>query len=295
MKKNYLIVLFALFTFALNVHAQENETGQEETYNMVVKMPDGTTVTISTDDVDEVSFSNGELVLSGESLKEILNQYRESIQSEVDEMRSLLDLLRNQINGDEGILIVLTNLIANDAAQDALIATLQCEIANLKTWIDKIDQWSNENNNNIADVMTWLNTLQTELTKDQADIQATMDKAVHAQVDAVAAKQMADLAYAMAQNAQDIGNTAKNTADVANDAAQKSFDLATIAQNVANEAKSISDQALAKTYELEAYNRSLKETMDCQEMKINEQMALIEELMAEIQKMKDEIEALKQK
>ena len=79
MKKNYLIVLFALFTFALNVNAQGNETGQDESYNMVVKMPDGTTVTISTDDVDEVSFSNGSLVVTGESLNEILNQLETSI------------------------------------------------------------------------------------------------------------------------------------------------------------------------------------------------------------------------
>ena len=39
MKKNYLIVLFALFAFVLNVNAQENAP---EIYNMVVKMSDGT-------------------------------------------------------------------------------------------------------------------------------------------------------------------------------------------------------------------------------------------------------------
>ena len=201
-------------------------------------------------------------------------------QSEVDELKGLLELLKNQINGDEGILINLNNLIASDAAQDALIATLQAEIANLKTWKDKIDLWCNETNNNIADVMTWLNTLQTEMTKAQADIQAAMDKAVQAQVDATAAKQMADLAYAMAQNAQDIANTAKNTADVAADAAQKAWDLAQSAQNVANDAKSIAEQALALAQANEGKITKLIEKVEAlgnQIAEMNSQLTLLSE------------------
>lgn len=65
MKKKIFIVLFALLALAPNVTAQED-------YNMVVKMPDGTTITIGTSDVEEVTFNNGELVVTGQSLNEIL-------------------------------------------------------------------------------------------------------------------------------------------------------------------------------------------------------------------------------
>ena len=73
MKKNYFIVLIALLAFALNNYAQD-DASQNNTYNMVVKLPDGTTFTINTDDVDEVSFSNGEVIVSGQTLTDLLQR-----------------------------------------------------------------------------------------------------------------------------------------------------------------------------------------------------------------------------
>lgn len=74
MKKYYFIVLTALLTFALNLNAQENE--EQETYNMTVTLPDGTTVTVNTEDVNEITFANGKLNVTGTSIDEIVQNLR---------------------------------------------------------------------------------------------------------------------------------------------------------------------------------------------------------------------------
>lgn len=67
MKKNILIALLALMAVALNSNAQNN------TYNMVIEMANGTKITIGPNDVKDISFNNGELVISGEDIN-TLNQ-----------------------------------------------------------------------------------------------------------------------------------------------------------------------------------------------------------------------------
>ncbi len=77
MKKYYFIVLTALLTFALNLNAQENE--EQETYNMTVTLPDGTTVTVNTEDVNEITFANGKLNVTGTSIDEIVQKLRQAL------------------------------------------------------------------------------------------------------------------------------------------------------------------------------------------------------------------------
>ena len=68
MKKNILIVLFALLAVALNGNAQNN------TYNMVIEMANGTKITIGPNDVKNISFNNGELVMTGEDINTLVEQ-----------------------------------------------------------------------------------------------------------------------------------------------------------------------------------------------------------------------------
>ena len=74
MKKNILIALFALLAVALNGNAQNN------TYNMVIEMVNGSKITIGPNDVKNISFNNGELVITGENINTLVEQ-----QSKADE------------------------------------------------------------------------------------------------------------------------------------------------------------------------------------------------------------------
>ena len=68
MKKQFLLSLIAAFVLALGANAQGN------TYNMKVKMADGTEITIGPNDIDNISFNEGEVVVSGTRLQEVLEK-----------------------------------------------------------------------------------------------------------------------------------------------------------------------------------------------------------------------------
>lgn len=68
MKKNILIALVALLAIALNGNAQNN------TYNMVIEMANGTKITIGPNDVRNISFNDGELVMTGEDINTLVEQ-----------------------------------------------------------------------------------------------------------------------------------------------------------------------------------------------------------------------------
>ncbi len=103
MKKNYLLVLFALLTFALSINAQES-TDQEETYNMTVTLPDGTSLIVNTNDVDEVTFSEGKLNVSGTSVNEIVQKIRQVLEEigankmSIDEAKAYVENLVKMVN-----------------------------------------------------------------------------------------------------------------------------------------------------------------------------------------------------
>ena len=68
MKKQILLSLIAAFVMALNANAQGN------TYNMKVKMADGTEITIGPNDIENISFNEGAVVVSGIRLQELLEK-----------------------------------------------------------------------------------------------------------------------------------------------------------------------------------------------------------------------------
>jgi len=94
MKRIFFSMLFAALAIASNVSAQED-------YNMIIKMPDGTTITLSTSDVEEVTFDNGELVVSGETLKKMLAFLSDRITEHTAEIADLyyyFSRLENMVN-----------------------------------------------------------------------------------------------------------------------------------------------------------------------------------------------------
>jgi hypothetical protein len=68
MKKQFLLSLIAAFVMALSANAQGN------TYNMKVKMADGTEITIGPNDIENISFNEGAVVVSGIKLQELLEK-----------------------------------------------------------------------------------------------------------------------------------------------------------------------------------------------------------------------------
>ena len=72
MKKNLLMALVALMAFALSGNAQNN------TYNMVIEMANGTKITIGPNDVKNISFNDGELVMTGEDINTLVERQSET-------------------------------------------------------------------------------------------------------------------------------------------------------------------------------------------------------------------------
>ena len=88
MKKNILVALFALMAVVLNGNAQNN------TYNMVIEMANGTKINIGPNDVKNISFNNGQLVMTGEDINSLVER-QEKMQKQLDEMEQDLDYLRD--------------------------------------------------------------------------------------------------------------------------------------------------------------------------------------------------------
>ena len=140
MKKNYILVLMALLSFALYTNAQENDnwetvTGpngakpKTETYNMVVTLPDGSTFTVNTEDVDEVSFEEGQVNLTGKSVSELLEDYEELLAKLNDLRVELVQELRGE---DEKVAeirvqmaVVLTEMDQLKAIIDQVVSMMQ--------------------------------------------------------------------------------------------------------------------------------------------------------------------------
>lgn len=120
MKKNYYMVLVALFSFALNAFAQEDKwetvtspdatEAQGNAYNMVITLPDGTTFTVNTDDVDEVQFSNGQVSVSGTSIQQLLDYMLavKTMNDSIDSINDQIGILNKQVGLLEGSLAVAT-------------------------------------------------------------------------------------------------------------------------------------------------------------------------------------------
>ena len=154
MKKNILIALFALLAVALNSNAQNN------TYNMIIEMANGTKITIGPNDVKNISFNNGELVMTGEDINSLVEQQSktdERIDSLATTNKAQLDALWAHLST---IQYDLANGFYNKEEIDALLKTIQAgstpdlsdyvkqaqlldiitQIAAISTWINSMSQ-----------------------------------------------------------------------------------------------------------------------------------------------------------
>ena len=86
MKKFSIITMF-LALLTMTVQAQEN------TYNMVIEMTNGTKITIGPNDIRSLTFNNGELTVTGESLQSWMESVPKRV--ELDELRAAIEYMRS--------------------------------------------------------------------------------------------------------------------------------------------------------------------------------------------------------
>ena len=79
MKRLVLLPLFATFLMIMGVNAQNNS------YNMVLEMTNGTRINTGPNDVQNISFTDGELTISGTSIEEIKNDIK-AIKERLEEL-----------------------------------------------------------------------------------------------------------------------------------------------------------------------------------------------------------------
>lgn len=84
--------LFLLF-FATFLSLTSNVFGQGNTYNMVIKMSNGSTITLGSNDVESMTFDNGIITVSGINLDELINKLSEMSSSDVAQIRNEIEKL----------------------------------------------------------------------------------------------------------------------------------------------------------------------------------------------------------
>lgn len=72
MKKQVIMSLIAAFVMVLNVQAQE--IAQDNTYNMVIEMANGTKLTIGPNEIKNIDFFDGDVVVTGTRLEDLLKK-----------------------------------------------------------------------------------------------------------------------------------------------------------------------------------------------------------------------------
>ena len=114
MSKKYIF----LATLLLGLFASENGLAQNNTYNMVIEMTNGTKINIRSNDVRDISFNNGELVMTGEDLNSLVEQQKR-MQASIDslswvtrDIRSLVEQQkRMQANIDSLSRVTMNSLL----------------------------------------------------------------------------------------------------------------------------------------------------------------------------------------
>ena len=187
MKKNLLITLFALMAVALNGNAQDN------TYNMVIEMTNGTKITIGPNDIKNIIFNDGELIVTGEEVNNLVEQQSKvtediaklsrdgkDMQAQIATLQDALNRLQAQIQDNDDLTDLAAQIKAIQADVkdlEANIAVLNAEGQNNKALLqEQIAQMRSEMQANIAQTQANVKALQTQTDKNDGEIKALKDE-----------------------------------------------------------------------------------------------------------------------
>lgn len=170
MKKNILIALFALLAVALNGNAQNN------TYNMVIEMVNGSKITIGPNDVKNISFNNGELVITGENINTLVEQQSKA-DERIESLAKTVDGLSAQLADALKQVQDYFNRVYSKDQVDALLKDVQSgSTPDLSNYAEKKD---------VATVQTHLASVQQEIAYNTAALKDQINAAQKGNIDYV--------------------------------------------------------------------------------------------------------------
>ena len=170
MKKNILIALFALLAVALNGNAQNN------TYNMVIEMVNGSKITIGPNDVKNISFNNGELVITGENINTLVEQQSKA-DERIESLAKTVDGLSAQLADALKQVQDYLNRVYSKDQVDALLKDVQSgSTPDLSNYAEKKD---------VAAVQTHLASVQQEIAENTAALKDQINAAQKGNIDYV--------------------------------------------------------------------------------------------------------------
>ena len=124
MKKNTFFAIVIMLTMSVSALAQSNS------YNMVIEMANGTKINIGPNDVKNIYFKDGELVVSGENLEKLIQNTNENMNQTTTE----LSILNARLQNVESRIDVLSNQSGGASSDE--IKNIQAQIASLKEAIN---------------------------------------------------------------------------------------------------------------------------------------------------------------
>lgn len=161
MKKNFLLAMVVMLMTAVSSFAQKE-------YNMVITLSNGTTVTLSHNDIKEITFNDGEVAISGnmvntiDSLAQVSQNQEEHIK--VVEARSM-EMIYNLLDRTE---MLNQQVDANMAETNAKIETLESYDGALKNNIALAEDKIAETSARVANTEAVLQNA-NEMIKQQSD------------------------------------------------------------------------------------------------------------------------------
>lgn len=124
MKKNTFFAIVIMLMMSVSALAQSNS------YNMVIEMANGTKINIGPNDVKNIYFKDGELVVSGENLEKLIQNTNENMNQTTTE----LSILNARLQNVESRIDVLSNQSGGASSDE--IKNIQTQIASLKEAIN---------------------------------------------------------------------------------------------------------------------------------------------------------------
>lgn len=104
MKRFFLLSLVATFVSLMSVSAQDN------TYSMIIKLANGTTLTIGPNEVDSISFNDGEITVSGSTISDLVAGFTAAQVETQMRIDSLSNVLMMHYATIEDIMQALANI-----------------------------------------------------------------------------------------------------------------------------------------------------------------------------------------
>lgn len=180
MKRFFLLSLVATFVSLMSVSAQDN------TYSMIIKLANGTTLTIGPNEVDSISFNDGEITVSGSTISDLVNEIKNAqaeSQMRIDSLSKVLmmhieDIMQALANipipdlSNYPTKVELTDLLYKYATKEDLQYEQDMrakEDQNLMELVQKVDA---DHKNREQHLITEIDELKTVITMLNARIEA---------------------------------------------------------------------------------------------------------------------------